>query len=72
LAIRSQHCSTLLILAAIARTSEVKQGDKLSQEEMKALIKDWLTSRYPVTCPHGRSICYRIDHKDIARKRDRH
>jgi DNA mismatch repair protein MutL len=56
----------------IARTSEVKQGDKLSQEEMKALIKDWLTSRYPATCPHGRSICYRLDHKDIARKLDRH
>jgi hypothetical protein len=24
------------------------------------------------TCPHGRSICYRLDHKDIARKLDRH
>jgi DNA mismatch repair protein MutL len=39
---------------------------------MKALIKEWLTSRYPATCPHGRSICYRLDHKDIARKLDRH
>jgi hypothetical protein len=39
---------------------------------MKALIKEWLTSRYPATCPHGRSICYRIEHKDIARKLDRH
>jgi hypothetical protein len=48
------------------------KGAKLSQEEIKALIKDWLTSRYPATCPHSRSICYRIDHKDIARKRDRH
>jgi DNA mismatch repair ATPase MutL len=36
----SQHSSTHLVLAVIARTSEVKQGDKLSQEEMKALIKD--------------------------------
>ena len=24
------------------------------------------------TRPHGRSICYRLDHKDIARKLDRH
>jgi DNA mismatch repair protein MutL len=39
---------------------------------MEALIKDWLTSRYPATCLHGRSICYRLDHKDIARKLDRH
>jgi DNA mismatch repair protein MutL len=60
------------ILATIACHSAVKLGDKLSYEEMKALIKEWLTSRYPATCPHGRSICYRIDHKDIARRLDRH
>jgi hypothetical protein len=40
--------------------------------EMEALIRKWLGSRYPATCPHGRSICYRLDHRDIARKRDRH
>ncbi len=60
------------VLATIACHSAVKLGDKLSHEEMKALIKEWLTSRYPATCPHGRSICYRIDHKDIARRLDRH
>jgi DNA mismatch repair protein MutL len=60
------------ILATIACHSAVKLGDKLSYEEMKALIKEWLTSRYPATCPHGRSICYRLDHKEIARKLDRH
>jgi DNA mismatch repair protein MutL len=60
------------ILATIACHSAVKLGDRLSYEEMKALIKEWLTSRYPATCPHGRSICYRLDHKDIARKLDRH
>jgi DNA mismatch repair protein MutL len=60
------------ILATIACHSAVKLGDKLSYEEMKTLIKDWLSSRYPATCPHGRSICYRLDHKDIARKLDRH
>jgi DNA mismatch repair protein MutL len=60
------------ILATIACHSAVKLGDKLSYQEMKALIKEWLSSRYPATCPHGRSICYRLDHKDIARKLDRH
>jgi len=60
------------ILATIACHSAVKLGDKLSHQEMEALIKDWLSSRYPATCPHGRSICYRLDHKDIARKLDRH
>jgi DNA mismatch repair protein MutL len=60
------------ILATIACHSAVKLGDKLSYEEMKALIKEWLSSRYPATCPHGRCICYRLDHKEIARKLDRH
>jgi DNA mismatch repair protein MutL len=60
------------ILATIACHSAVKLGDKLSYEEMEALIREWLSSRYPATCPHGRSICYRIEHKDIARKLDRH
>ena len=60
------------ILATIACHSAVKLGERLSHEEMEALIKEWLTSRYPATCPHGRSICYRMEHKDIARKLDRH
>ena len=60
------------ILATIACHSAVKLGDKLSQVEMEALIKEWLSSRYPATCPHGRSICYRLGHKEIARKLDRH
>jgi DNA mismatch repair protein MutL len=60
------------ILATIACHSAVKLGDRLSHQEMEALIRDWLASRYPATCPHGRSICYRIDHKEIARKLDRH
>jgi DNA mismatch repair protein MutL len=60
------------ILATIACHSAVKLGDKLSYQEMEGLIKGWLGSRYPATCPHGRSICYRLDHKDIARKLDRH
>jgi DNA mismatch repair protein MutL len=60
------------ILATIACHSAVKLGDKLSHQDMEGLIKDWLGSRYPATCPHGRSICYRLDHNGIARKLDRH
>jgi DNA mismatch repair protein MutL len=60
------------ILSTIACHSAVKLDDKLSHQEMEALIKEWLTSRYPAACPHGCSICYRIEHKDIARKLDRH
>ena len=60
------------ILATIACHSAVKLGDKLEKPEMETLIKDWLTSRLPATCPHGRSICYRIGVNEVARKLDRH
>ena len=60
------------ILATIACHSAVKMGDKLSPPEMEALIENWLTSRLPATCPHGRSICYRIGLNEVARKLDRH
>ncbi len=60
------------ILATIACHSAVKMGDRLSQPEMEALIRDWLNSRLRATCPHGRSICYRIGLGEVARKLDRH
>src|SRR5918997_1244777 len=60
------------ILATIACHSAVKLGDKLSKEEIEALIKSWLTSRFPATCPHGRSICFRLGVNEVARKLDRH
>ena len=60
------------ILATIACHSAVKMGDRLSHPEMQELIKSWLTSRLPATCPHGRSICYRIGLNEVARKLDRH
>ncbi|MGB3632436.1 MAG: DNA mismatch repair endonuclease MutL [Rubrobacteraceae bacterium] len=60
------------ILATIACHSSVRMGEKMSQPEMEALVRDWLTSRLPATCPHGRSICYRIGLKEVARKLDRH
>jgi DNA mismatch repair protein MutL len=60
------------ILATIACHSAVRLGDRLAREEIESLIKEWLTSRLPATCPHGRSICYRIPIKEMARKLDRH
>jgi DNA mismatch repair protein MutL len=60
------------ILATIACHSAVKMGDRLSQPEMEALVRDWLTGRLPATCPHGRSICFRVGLGEVARKLDRH
>jgi DNA mismatch repair protein MutL len=41
------------ILATEACHFAVKLGDRLSREEMEALIKERLRSRYPATYPHG-------------------
>jgi DNA mismatch repair protein MutL len=60
------------ILATIACHSAVKMGDRLSQFEMETLVRDWLTGRLPATCPHGRSICFRVGLGEVARKLDRH
>ena len=60
------------MLATIACHSAVRMGDRLSQPEMEALVRSWLTSRLPATCPHGRSICFRIGLNEVARKLDRH
>lgn len=61
------------ILATVACKSAVKLGDRLSHDEMESLVEQWLSeSEKPATCPHGRSICYRMDAKEIARKLDRH
>jgi Protein of unknown function (DUF3140) len=37
---------------------------------MKALIKEWLTSRNPATCPHGRSICETDESKSVGQSDD--
>ncbi|MGI8650669.1 MAG: DNA mismatch repair endonuclease MutL [Rubrobacter sp.] len=60
------------ILATIACHSAVKMGDRMSVPEMEQLVRDWLTSRLPATCPHGRSICFRTSLQEIGRKLDRH
>jgi DNA mismatch repair protein MutL len=60
------------ILATVACKSAVKFGDRLSHGEMEAHVEQWLTTDLPATCPHGRSICYRMDAREIGRKLDRH
>lgn len=60
------------LLATVACHSAVKLGDRLTVAEMEILVRDWLTSRQPATCPHGRSICYSMTVRDMGRKLDRH
>lgn len=60
------------LLATVACHSAVKLGDRLTIAEMESLVKDWLGSQQPATCPHGRSICYPLTVNEMGKKLDRH
>ena len=59
------------VTATVACKAAVKLGDRLTQPELESLIEQWLSSDLPATCPHGRTICYRIASSELARKLDR-
>ena len=45
----------------------VKAGDKLSEREILALLKDLIDKKVPMTCPHGRPIMISITKKQLER-----
>jgi DNA mismatch repair protein MutL len=49
----------------------VKAGDKLSNEEIRLLIKNISDEEIPLTCPHGRPFVMRITKKQIDKKAGR-
>jgi len=46
----------------------IKAGDKLSKEEMNALIDQLFATKLPYVCPHGRPIIIKVDLKELDRK----
>ncbi len=54
------------LLISTACHSAVKANEPLSFSEMHDLIKKWLTTKHPKTCPHGRPIVHSIAHKQLA------
>jgi len=46
----------------------IKAGKRLTDKEMKELIKKWRTLENPHVCPHGRPIYYRIPLREIYEK----
>jgi DNA mismatch repair protein MutL len=48
--------------------SAIKKGQKLSFDEMAKLINDWLKTKNPYTCPHGRPIVLNLTLKELDRK----
>lgn len=55
-------------IATLACKSAVKAHDKLSTDEMQALIKDLRYAKDPFTCPHGRPTIIKFTLKDLEKK----
>jgi len=54
--------------AAFACGAAIKFGQKLSQEEMNALINALFSANNPYTCPHGRPTLVRISVDELRRR----
>jgi DNA mismatch repair protein MutL len=54
--------------AAFACSAAIKAGQKLSQEEMNALVNSLFAAKNPYTCPHGRPTLVRISLDELARR----
>lgn len=46
----------------------VKADDKLSREEIRALIDEFSDGSVPLTCPHGRPVAIRFSRRDIEKE----
>ena len=54
--------------AAFACGAAIKAGQRLSQEEMNALLNNLFSSHTPYTCPHGRPTVVRISLDELSRR----
>jgi DNA mismatch repair protein MutL len=54
--------------AAFACGAAIKAGQKLSQEEMNALVNSLFATKNPYICPHGRPTLVRISLDELSRR----
>jgi DNA mismatch repair protein MutL len=54
--------------AAFACGAAIKAGQKLSQEEMNALLNSLFSAKNPYTCPHGRPTLVRMSMDELSRR----
>lgn len=54
--------------AAFACGAAIKAGQKLSQEEMNALLNNLFSVKNPYTCPHGRPTLVRMSIDELSRR----
>lgn len=66
--ISSSYDTRLDKLMKLACISAIKSGDKMSNLEINALLKDLAKCENPYTCPHGRPTVIEITKKDIEKQ----
>ncbi|MCD6451128.1 MAG: DNA mismatch repair endonuclease MutL [Acidobacteria bacterium] len=59
------------LLKTVACHSAIRAGDALSRKEMEELLSSLLSGEYPLTCPHGRPVIFRIDYKTLLKRFER-
>lgn len=54
------------MITSISCKASVKAGQELNMWQMEELIARWKTTKNPYTCPHGRPICKKFPHNEVA------
>lgn len=54
------------MITSIACKASVKAGQELNMWQIEELIARWKKTKNPYTCPHGRPICKKFTHNEIA------
>jgi DNA mismatch repair protein MutL len=57
---------------AVACRSAIRNGTRLTLEEMQTLIEQWQRTRNSHTCPHGRPICLSLLESSLSKYFKRH
>jgi DNA mismatch repair protein MutL len=57
-----------LLAAGLACRAAIKAGDRLSAEEIQALVDQLFKTRLPTACPHGRPAMIRLSWEEIERR----
>lgn len=56
------------LAAGFSCKAAIKSGDKLSQEEMHALVEQLFQTKMPYVCPHGRPIVIKLTLDELDRR----
>lgn len=59
-------------IRAVACRTAIRNGQKLSLKQMQQLIDDWIKTKNPHTCPHGRPIYLPLEESSLFRYFRRH